>query len=215
MLLTDMGGTLRDQLDWVAFLRHWNAEALASRLLREELSYTTDDELRMAVACGWLGFPGATEAELAAAEAQLGARLPNSYRTFLTVSNGWLWPSVHIPKLWSTAEIAWLPFRHREGIDSWREGERLYSQDYPVAVPDAEYLLYGAEQSPFTLRSEYLETALDISAQERAGTALYLLNPRVTSDGEWEAWFWAHWLPGAARYRSFAELMFGTYEQFR
>src|SRR5262249_43841856 len=27
----------------------------------------------------------------------------------------------------------------------------------------------------------------------------------VTPDGEWETWFFANWLPGAVRYRSFAE----------
>ena len=39
--------------------------------------------------------------------------------------------------------------------------------------------------------------------------------PRKTSteivpdapEGEWEAWFFANWLPGATRYHSFAELM--------
>jgi len=43
----------------------------------------------MVVASGWLGFPGATEAETAAAEAHLGVTLPPSYRAFLRVSNGW------------------------------------------------------------------------------------------------------------------------------
>jgi hypothetical protein len=33
-----------------------------------------------------------------------------------------------------------------------------------------------------------------------------LLNPEiVTPEGEWETWFFANWLPGATRYRSFAE----------
>jgi hypothetical protein len=29
----------------------------------------------------------------------------------------------------------------------------------------------------------------------------------VTPDGEWEAWFFANWNPGANRYRSFREMM--------
>jgi hypothetical protein len=29
----------------------------------------------------------------------------------------------------------------------------------------------------------------------------------VTPDGEWEAWFFANWLPGANRYRSFWEML--------
>lgn len=45
---------------------------------------------------------------------------------------------------------------------------------------------------------------------------VYLLNPRVvTPDGEWEAWYFAHWLPGAVRYRSFWDLMNDEYHNFR
>ena len=36
----------------------------------------------------------------------------------------------------------------------------------------------------------------------------------VTHDGEWEAWFFANWLPGATRFRSFAELMEAEYQSF-
>ena len=44
---------------------------------------------------------------------------------------------------------------------------------------------------------------------------MYLLNPMVvTPEGEWEAWMFAHWLPGARRYRSFWELMGGEYRMF-
>lgn len=39
-------------------------------------------------------------------------------------------------------------------------------------------------------------------------SAVYLLNPEVrTPSGEWEAWFFANWNPGACRYRSFWEMM--------
>ncbi|MER6977287.1 hypothetical protein [Streptomyces carpinensis] len=49
-----------------------------------------------------------------------------------------------------------------------------------------------------------------------ATTDVYLLNPCVvTSDGEWEAWYLAHWLPGAVRYRSFWDLMNDEYKSFR
>ncbi len=46
-------------------------------------------------------------------------------------------------------------------------------------------------------------------------SAIYLLNPQVvTEEGEWEAWFFANWLPGAARYRSFQEMMEAEYQDF-
>ena len=47
-----------------------------------------------------------------------------------------------------------------------------------------------------------------MSARETIGTAMYLLNPQVTSaDGEWEAFFFAHWVPGVRRFPSFGALM--------
>lgn len=43
---------------------------------------------------------------------------------------------------------------------------------------------------------------------DRGDAAILLLNPEVVfEDGEWEAWYFATWLPGAMRFRSFADLM--------
>ncbi|HEY3110361.1 MAG TPA: hypothetical protein VGL23_16490 [Chloroflexota bacterium] len=36
----------------------------------------------------------------------------------------------------------------------------------------------------------------------------------VTPEGEWEAWFFANWYPGASRYRSFWELMQAEHASF-
>jgi hypothetical protein len=36
----------------------------------------------------------------------------------------------------------------------------------------------------------------------------------VAKDGEWEAWFFANWLPGATRYRSFQGMMEPEYQNF-
>lgn len=47
----------------------------------------------------------------------------------------------------------------------------------------------------------------------RATLAILLLNPQViTSEGEWEAWFFSNWGPGADRYPSFWELMQEQYD---
>ena len=81
------------------------------------------------------------------------------------------------------------------------------------SVPDARYFVYGVEQDPVLARWEYLEDALEISPV--GDSAIYLLNPRVIfEDGEWEAWFFANWLPGANRYRSFWEMMLTEHEKF-
>lgn len=54
-----------------------------------------------------------------------------------------------------------------------------------------------------------LSTAVQISEMEDS-LVLLLAPPRpgeVVPDGEWEAWAFAAWLPGAEAYSSFRELM--------
>ena len=56
------------------------------------------------------------------------------------------------------------------------------------------------------------KNSLQISDWENS--AIFLLNPQVISGGEWEAWFYANWLPGANRYRSFWDMLRMEYELF-
>ncbi len=198
-------GRRESACDWEALLSRWSKEGL-------EGVYAGDlpPEVR---ASGWLGTDGATEAQIAGCEARLGTRLPPSYRSFLATSDGFHLPGGLVPQLLSAGEIEWLRVKDPETVRAWLEGEALFGPPEPVT--DGEYGVYGEEQETGTLRLEYLETALQISERERAGTAVILLNPQVvTAEGEWEAWCLAHWLPGAARYRSFWELMQAEYQSF-
>lgn len=161
-------------------------------------------------ASGWLGYPPASHDVISAAEQRLGVHLPPSYRTFLSVTNGWRDTGYFIQDVWPAAEIDWYAARNQDLIDAWIDGENYDGP--PARVPDPQYLEYGPNQQPQTLRSEYLADALQVSD---IGDGVYLLNPKiVTPAGEWEAWFFAAWLPGARRYRSFWDLMNGEYEAF-
>jgi SMI1 / KNR4 family (SUKH-1) len=188
--------------DWRPFLETWSKELIEARAYPE-----IPPEL---VESGWLGFPGATDEQLSVAEARLGVRLPPSYREFLTVSNGWRQTGNFIWRIWSTEEIDWFRVRNADWIDAYANpfsglGESSYT--------DEEYLVYGETQDSVRFRVEYLESALEVS--EIGDSAIFLLNPQVvTPDGEWEAWFFGNWLPGASRYRSFAELMEAEYHSF-
>jgi SMI1 / KNR4 family (SUKH-1) len=189
--------------DWASWLAEYNRELFA-QLDRDP---PPSDALRYAdvddtvLRSRWLGYSGATDQQLAHVESHLGVLLPPSYRAFLQVSNGWRQPEQFIPRLWSTNDIAWFHVRHQSTIDIW-------TSNYVEIISDDEYYVYGDGQDSTSLRVEYLKTALEISQQEYAGMAIYLLNPQVITDaGEWEAWVFAHWLPGANRYPSFWDLM--------
>src|SRR2546430_5654347 len=60
----------------------------------------------------------------------------------------------------------------------------------------------------------HLPSVLEIS--EVGDSAIYLLNPQtVAADGEWQAWFFSSWNPGAVRHRSFEELMVAQRDSYR
>jgi hypothetical protein len=186
--------------DWLPFLTTWSREVLAS----PDQAGALPEEV---VASGWLGFAGAPEEQLQQAEARLGIRLPPTYRTFLATTDGWRTTGTFIDRLWSTQEVDWFKVRNRDWIDA-------YTAYGPTQIGDEEYFVYGEGQDPAFFRTEYLTTALEIS--DVGDSAILLLNPQVvTPEGEWEAWFFANWLPGAARYRSFWDLMQAEYRSFR
>jgi HEAT repeat protein len=184
---------------WKDLLAQWSEEIIRSGDL--------DDELAPAVAAsGWLGHPGATEEEISAAEARLGVTFPPSYREFLQVSNGWRMTTGFVRRLRPSNEVQWFAAEDRETVDAWMAGAG------DEAVPDEEYLVYG-DSAVQPLRAGYLQSALAISDY---GDGIYLLNPQtVTPEGEWEAWFFAHWVPGADRYRSFWDMMVAEHDHFR
>lgn len=181
--------------DWHAFLAEWNRELIADR----EIAQILPPEVK---ASGWLGFPGACEEEIARAEARLGRELPPSYRAFLKVTNGWRNPGLFVDELWPVATIDWFRVRHQEWITDWNLGTAAYAAANPKRArpdPDAD--------------GHYLPATLQISAV--GDSAVYLLNPLIVGpDGEWQAWFFSNWNPGANRYPSFRDMMVAERKDF-
>ena len=180
-----------NETEWKSFLIEYNKELLSYEEVVERLS----PEL---IKAGWLGYAGASDAGIAAAEKRLERMLPPSYRAFLKASNGWRFPSNFIFDLWPVEKLAWFREQNPDWIDAYADTGEL------PRVTDKEYFVYGDKQDSVKFRNEYLQTALQIS--EPGESEVVLLNPKVISpDGEWETWFFANWLPGATRYRSFAD----------
>jgi hypothetical protein len=204
--------------DWEKFLRQWSLELLESWERNQE---TLPPEV---ITSGWLGYPGATEAQIVRAETRLGISLPPSYREFLKVTNGWRRTTPFIDHLWSTREIEWFQVRHQQWIDQFTRDYALRQQpdasvngavSHPKlpCISDQDYLVYGNDQHCLSLRLEYLQTSLEIS--DKGESSIYLLNPRIIrEDGEWEAWLFGNWLPGADRYQSFQDMMQAEYQNF-
>jgi len=189
--------------DWRSFLETWSRELIDAG--------ASPDLPTEVVESGWLGFPGATDEQLSLAEARLGIGLPPSYRDFLAVSNGWRLTGNFIWRLWSTEEIDWFRVRNAEWIEAYVDPIDGLGG---LSLTDEEYLVYGETQDSVRFRVEYLESALEVS--DIGDSAIFLLNPKVlTRNGEWEAWFFGNWLPGANRYRSFAALMEAEYQSFQ
>lgn len=203
--------------DWQRFLENWSQDYLACT---GEMHNVSPEVL----ASGWLGFPGATEVQIAEAEARLSIQLPPSYREFLKISNGWRQTTPFIYRILAVEEVEWFHVKHREWISSFCH-RHSYTQSVAIAerlpngasarqaVSDADYLTYGNEQDCSKIRVEYLSSSLEIS--EKGESSIYLLNPMVVnSQQEWEAWFFGDWLPGADRYPSFQAMMEAEYKNF-
>jgi hypothetical protein len=173
------------RFDWPELLEKFSHAFVRDRWYQLELP----DEV---VESGWLGYPGAEESAIAAAEERLGLTLPPSYRSFLRTSDGFRRAGVR--------DIC--PVHQIDRVKTmWPD--RDWSQEPDIA--DAKYFVYGPDQDPVNVRFSYLPECIAVS--EYIEGDMYVLNPAVRFGDEWEAWLLSSPLPGANRYRSFWELM--------
>jgi cell wall assembly regulator SMI1 len=111
------------------FLQRWSDEWLAT-----EESFPRQVKKRR-----WLGFPPATEKQLAQLEKRLGYQLPPSYRNFLLTTNGWSRTSEFIGCIRSTSKVGWLETDDPELVDVWTSNE---IGDAMETVPREEHFSY-------------------------------------------------------------------------
>jgi hypothetical protein len=178
------------RFDWPDLLERYSHAYLRDQWYSLDLP----DEV---VASGWLGFPGADEAHIAAVEERLGLKFPPSYRSFLKTSNGFRHAGV--PDVWPVDQV-----RRSEAI--WPDADWSQEDDAPAEL----YFVYGPEQDPVNVRYSYLPGCLVITGEYQGD--MYLLNPEVHFGDEWEAWVLSPRAPGAYRYQSFWDLMLEEYK---
>ena len=131
---------------------------------------------------GWLGYQGATEEEIRQVEEKLGITLPQDYRAFLAVTNGFMSTSLTDPALLPVAEIDYL----QNVLDSF----------FFDIISDSHIELEDDE----TFR-ENLSNAILIS--KFPDDQLVWLMPENNQKDRWKAWFYANWVPGEEPYPSF------------
>ena len=139
--------------------------------------------------------------QLAEAEARLGISLPLSFRRFLlrpqrAASVGEGGDACALRSLeelcWARDDAELLAF-----MAAWDEGAS--------AAPEVSEAEHRATDDPAIFRRAFVDGALLIS---HVGAGFLLLNPAVVgSDGEFEAWHFAPWYPGAARWPNFAAML--------
>ncbi|MFG2091852.1 MULTISPECIES: SMI1/KNR4 family protein [unclassified Spirillospora] len=174
MVSTDGARTVEQ---WRRYLAEYSAEVL--RVAPEDELHEVSDLQRSA---GWLGFDGAGEGRLAVLEQRLGVRLPQSYRSFLAASDGWLNIGPFMWTMRTSGEVGWL----RDADAGLWEILRENATPEETALVDRALLVSGDGDAQY-----------------------WLLDPGdVSAAGEWAAYVWASWYPGLGdRYDSFAALV--------
>jgi hypothetical protein len=189
-------------MNWRTFLQKWEREMLAILKQFQALPTAISLDEQTLLERGSLAFAPATVEQIQELEQRLNCALPPSYKAFLQTTNGWIQLAMDAGdgKLWSTSEVQWFIDQDPQWVEAWAD------DGLDASISDADYFQYGAAQNPVYLRRTYLLTALAVS--EGIDSSVYLLNPVVQSSaGEWEAWWFSNKLPGAARYRSFEDMM--------
>ncbi|HVU27346.1 MAG TPA: HEAT repeat domain-containing protein [Verrucomicrobiae bacterium] len=139
----------------------------------------------------------ASEQQLLKVETKLKIKLPPSYRTFLSASNGWRLPFEDGIVLRPVEDIRWFRKEHKHWYEAYQ------TSNEPICVLEKDYFDY-TKQDCVVFEIKHLAQTLCIS--EVADDAVLLLNPMVIwPDGEWETWYFSNSSPGATRYRSFAD----------
>lgn len=186
---------------WENFLNCWDSEIAAIR--------KKNNETHLAM---WKKAQRQSIDKIEALEKKLQTRLPQSYKDFLTVSNG-QFQTLQTPSWNATGS----DFYSIDKVDLFAKSASRSLKNWinsydGTEVSDEEYFVYGKEQSAPHIRPRYLNEAIEVSYFPAMVEEFILLNPNVkTRDGELETWWLSPRHPGANRYKTFADFMISIY----
>jgi hypothetical protein len=120
----------------------------------------------------------------------------------LSISNGWRPFDSFIGRLLSVGEVEHFGKANPERLASL---QKAYREN---AVSDIEYLDYEPAKNVEAMRIGYYQDSLLVGTAWGVEDDMVILNPHIVfPDGEWEAIFFANWIPGNQRYRSFRDFV--------
>jgi cell wall assembly regulator SMI1 len=118
----------------------------------------------------WLGSPAATPEAIQKTEERLQITLPEDYKEFLSISNGFYAVSSDVdPTFHAVEKIDYLRNIDQEYIDIWRE-----TGNHDIApLMEASILVAGFDEEQY-----------------------FLLIPPTETTSHWQYWKFASWIPG-------------------
>ena len=189
-----------DRFRWSELLRRWSRE-----LCEDEAFVLTQDDA--VIESAWTGTAPVAEDELQDLEHRIGRTLPASYRSFLQTTNGYVGVG-SVARIRPARDVKAFVVDESEWVDIWLETS---GEESPLSV--AEHVATRG-QDVVHARWELLADAIQIS--DTYDGAVYLLCPTIVDDNdEWEAWLFATWLPGAARFSSWWDLLNNEYRTWK
>ncbi|HVX49401.1 MAG TPA: SMI1/KNR4 family protein [Chitinophagaceae bacterium] len=156
-----------DNLTWKELLKKISVLAI------QQQSNDFDEEMLEA---GWLGMQPAGKEDIEAAEKSLGIQLPEDYKQFLLISNGFASISSTDVFLAQVEDIQWFRDFNPSLVDGWSETHSEYDPAYNT--PFKNSIIIGGMHDEQQL----------------------LLVP--VDNGVWECWFFAFWIPGEDKFPS-------------
>jgi hypothetical protein len=199
-------GYLTQAADWQGFLACWR-NGVAQRAAKENASNIVLTVLSKFTQLSRDPQPSVadTETQLSHLEARLGTTLPKSYIDFVRVYR----PPIYRPHDAPGGGILRVGMFGPQQVGFLSQLEpRLAQQsaEIPVETSDAEYYVYGINQSDVAIRTGNRPGAIVVGSHGPAAYDLIVMYPQEkTRDGEMEAALIFH--SGEFRAPSFAELM--------
>lgn len=193
-------------VDWQPFLDCWYA-AVVQRAAKESSGGEFLTVLSKFTFLSRDPQPSAaeTEAEISRLQARLGTNLPRSYTDFVRAYR----PPTYRPHEVAGGGVLRVGMYAPKQIGRLAQLEPRLAQEsveIPIESSDAEYYLYGTDQSDVAIRTRYRSDAIVVGSHGPAAYDLIVLYPQEkTRDAEMEAALIFH--SGEFRAPSFAELM--------